>query len=238
MVHPQLIGPAIVGNVNVHEVVVIEISTDNSHPSAVGLVNPCGFCTVGEGAIPIVVVKPGRQRWIRSGPGKILLPISDLAHGICLERPINIVRGEQVEFSVIVIVQKGGRDCPLSIGKSTGELSVDSPAGKELTSINITSAGGMFIGNKPGFLDGAFDNFATDNIFKATFGGSFGDISFGNVLPAGMDEASVAADLSAVGSLAGGGDLGEVDLISFIPEPSTFVLMAFGLFALATARKR
>ena len=110
----------------------------------------------------------------------------------------------------------------------SGELSVDAPAGKELTSINVTSAGSMFTGDKPAVLDGAFDNFAADNLFKATFGGSFGSISFGNVLPSGLSEEAVSADLSAVGSLAGGGDLSEVDLV-YIPEPSTMMLLGFGI---------
>ena len=43
--------------------------------------------------------------------------------------------------------------------KTTGELSVNAPVGKELTSINISSDGSKFIGEKPGILDGAFDNF-------------------------------------------------------------------------------
>ena len=107
----------------------------------------------------------------------------------------------------------------------TGELSVDAPVGTTLTSINISSARNKFIGNKPAVLDGAFDNFAADNVFKATFGGSFGSISFGAVLPAQLSENEVAADLSAVGSLAQGGDLGEIDLV-YVPEPSGMLLFA------------
>ena len=76
----------------------------------------------------------------------------------------------------------GDGQTSLVYNEGTGELSVDAPAGKELTSINITSAGSKFIGDKPAVLDGAFDNFAGDNIFKATFGGSFGEITFGNVV--------------------------------------------------------
>ena len=68
----------------------------------------------------------------------------------------------------------------------------------------------------------------TDNVFKATFGGSFGSINFGNVLPAGIAESDVAADLSVVGSLAGGGDLGEVDLV-YVPEPMSMLLLSMGL---------
>ena len=110
----------------------------------------------------------------------------------------------------------------------TGELSVDAPAGMELSSINVTSTGGSFLGGKPAVLNGAFDNFASDNIFKATFGGSFGSISFGNILPAGIAEIALAADLSAVGSLAGGGDLGNVDLV-YVPEPASALMLVLGL---------
>ena len=119
----------------------------------------------------------------------------------------------------------------------TGELLVDAPSGKELTSINVTSAGGKFIGTKPAVLDGAFDNFAADNVFKATFGGSFGSISFGNVLPIAIAESDLAADLSAVGSLAGGGDLGDVDLV-YVPEPTCALLLITGLASLFVMRVR
>ena len=84
-----------------------------------------------------------------------------------------------------------------------------------------------YIGTKPGVFDGAFDNFAVDNLFKATFGGSFGSISFGQVLPTGIAEGDLAADLSAVGSLAGGGDLGVVDLV-YVPEPQCLALLIVG----------
>ena len=133
--------------------------------------------------------------------------------------------------------QQGDDQTSLVYDAGSGELSVDAPAGKELTSINITSAGGQFIGDKPAALDGAFDNFAADNVFKATFGGSFGSISFGNVLPAGISEAEVTADLSAVGSLAGGGDLGNVDLV-YIPEPTALATALIGIGMLALNRRR
>ena len=129
-------------------------------------------------------------------------------------------------------IQSGGThgdgQTSLVYNAGTGELSVDAPAGAELTSINVTSAAGRFAGEKPAALDGAFDNFAADNVFKASFGSSFGSISFGNVLPPGIAEGEIAADLSAVGSLAGGGDLGNVDLI-YVPEPSAILLFTMGL---------
>ncbi len=121
---------------------------------------------------------------------------------------------------------------------STGEVAVDAPAGNQLTSINIDSAGRIFTGAPAQNLGGSFDNDSDNNIFKATFGSSFGSLSFGNVAQPGLSQAFVLNDLTAVGSLAGGGALGPVDLI-YIPEPSGIVLVGIGGVALvALLRKR
>ena len=155
--------------------------------------------------------------------------VAALSGGVYLKGPYAALSGPGTS---------GDDQTSLVYDAGTGELSVDAPAGKELTSINITSAGSKFVGDKPPALDGAFDNFAADNVFKATFGGSFGSISFGNVLPAGISEADVTADLSAVGSLAGGGDLGNVDLV-YIPEPTALAtaLIGIGLLGVESTTK-
>ena len=67
---------------------------------------------------------------------------------------------------------QGDEQTSLVYNHGTGELSVDAPAGRELTSINVTSEGSRFLGDRPATLDGAFDNFDAGNVFKATFGGS------------------------------------------------------------------
>lgn len=130
-------------------------------------------------------------------------------------------------------------DAQTSVGydASSGEIWVDSPAGSELTSINIDSASGIFTGDAAQNLGGSFDNDADNNIFKATFGGSFGSLTFGNVAQAGLAEDFLVGDLTVVGSLAGGGDLGPVDLV-YIPEPSTMVLLSLGLVGGRVIRRR
>jgi hypothetical protein len=129
-------------------------------------------------------------------------------------------------------------DGQTSIGydPSTGEVFVDAPAGTDLTSINIDSAGGIFTGQPAQNLGGSFDNDADNNIFKATFGSSFGSLSFGNVAATGLSQEFVLGDLTVVGSLAGGGGLGNVDLI-YVPEPSGVVLLGVALFIAATGRR-
>jgi hypothetical protein len=137
-------------------------------------------------------------------------------------------------------VRSGGQsgDGQTSVGynPTTGEVFVDAPAGTQLTSINIDSAARIFTGAPAQNLGGSFDNDADNNIFKATFGSSFGSLSFGNVAQPGLSQASLLADLTVVGSLAGGGALGDVDLI-YVPEPSTLALAFFALLAVVTWRR-
>ena len=120
---------------------------------------------------------------------------------------------------------------------TSGQLAVDAPVGTELTSINIDSAAGIFTGSAAESLGGSFDNDADGNIFKATFGSSFGSVSFGNVAQTGLSKDFVLGDLSVVGSLSGGGDLGNVDLI-YIPEPGSLVLMLVGIVGLVGVTPR
>jgi hypothetical protein len=120
----------------------------------------------------------------------------------------------------------------------TGEVGVDAPVGVNLTSVNIESASSIFTSHANAEnLDGSFDNHAENNVFKATFGSSFGALSFGMVAAPGLAEEFVAGDLTVVGSLEGGGALGEVDLI-YVPEPAALTLLALGLAAALGAGRR
>ena len=133
--------------------------------------------------------------------------------------------------------QSGDGQTSVVYSPDTGELSVDAPLGVELTSINIDSASGIFTGDAAQNLGGSFDHDADGNIFKATFGSSFGSLSFGSVAQAGLSPQFVADDLTVVGSLAGGGDLGPVDLV-YVPEPSTVWLLLTAIGPLLAFRRR
>ena len=69
-----------------------------------------------------------------------------------------------------------------------------------------------------------------------TFGSSFGDWDFGNVAQTGLSEEFVRNDLTVVGSLNAGDDLGPVDLI-YIPEPSSLLLALLGIVGLLHWRR-
>ena len=154
--------------------------------------------------------------------------IAALASGLYLTGPYAALRPNG---------QQGDGQTSLGYNANTGEVWVDAPAGRDLTSINIDSASGVFTGDPAQNLGGSFDNDADGNIFKATFGSSFGSLSFGSVAQTGLSAEFVASDLSVVGSLAGGGDLGEVDLI-YVPEPSTVMLFVLGLLCLLCSVRR
>jgi hypothetical protein len=128
--------------------------------------------------------------------------------------------------------RRGDGQASVVYDANTGEIAVDAPAGTELTSINIDSAAGIFTGNPAQNLGGSFDNDSDRNLFKATFGSSFGSVSFGNVTQAGLAEQFLLGDLTVVGSLAGGGALGGVDLI-YVPEPTSFAFLSLGLLSAA-----
>ncbi len=154
--------------------------------------------------------------------------IAALNSGVYLTGPYGAIQSDGTQ---------GDDQTSIVYNPASGEVAVDAPAGTELTSVNIDSAGGIFTDQPAQNLGGSFDNDADNNIFKATFGSSFGTLSFGNVAQTGLSEEFVLNDLTVVGSLAGGGDLGAVDLI-YVPEPSTLAMLVFGmLFGLRRFRR-
>ena len=135
----------------------------------------------------------------------------------------------QGPYGAIKAEGTGSGNATLVYNAKTGELAVDVP-GTRLTSINVESAARIFTGDPAQNLGGSFDNDADNNIFKATFGSDFGSLSFGDVAQPGLKQDFVLNDLTVVGSLLGGGSLGDVDLRYIaVPEPSALLLLALGM---------
>jgi hypothetical protein len=145
--------------------------------------------------------------------------IAALQSGVYLTGPYAMIQrdGQRADVQTSVIYDA-----------RSGELIIDAPSGAELTAINIDSASGIFVGEAAAQLGGSFDNDSDTNIFKATFGSSFGSLSFGKVAQPGLAEGFMLNDLTVTGALAGGGDLGTVDLI-YVPEPDAVVLLILGI---------
>ena len=77
-------------------------------------------------------------------------------------------------------------------------MAVDAPFSRNLTSINMDSASRIFAGDPAMNLGGLCDNDSDDNIFEATFGTSFGSLSFDNVAQPGIFESYILSDLTAI----------------------------------------
>ncbi len=104
---------------------------------------------------------------------------------------------------------------------ATGRVMVDAPAGVDLTTISIQSSAAVFTGEPAQGLSSDFDVDHDDLLFKSLFQpNSFGSLSFGKVARTGIPETDFGNDLSVTGSRAGGGALGEVDLIYFAGSPA------------------
>lgn len=86
---------------------------------------------------------------------------------------------------------------------ATGEVVVDPPAGLEFTSISVDSAASIFPMNMDYCPGGAIDCDPDSNLFKATFDGSFGFFSFGNVATPLLSEQFLLSELVVIGSFLG-----------------------------------
>ena len=128
------------------------------------------------------------------------------------------------------VLAPGENNVTVTYDADTGNLSVDAPRVRELTSIHLQSADGSFGGGRPAVLDGTFDSMDQSGIFKATFGGSFESVEFGELLPTQRSADELLADLSLQGTWHDGGRFeGFTLVLASVPEPHTMGLLGFCL---------
>lgn len=101
----------------------------------------------------------------------------------------------------------------LAYDAETGEILLDLPADTELTAVNISSASGIFIEGHAENVDGSLDVDSDTNIFKATFGQTFGSLSFGSVAERGLSEEFILEDVTVRFLFSDGRSSGGADLI-------------------------
>jgi hypothetical protein len=120
----------------------------------------------------------------------------------------------------------------------TGYIALDAPNGRGFSSELIESAAGILTGTQPPILTGSYNIFTAYEIFHGFDEPclNFGLQGFGPAAEPGLSASFVRSDLTALGSLCGGGDLGEIDVI-YVPEPSTVALLSLGV-ALAVGLSR
>ena len=158
-----------------------------------------------------------------AGDGKFdqLDIIAALSSGVYLtgEYAAELLQGIEENATTQVIYDRG-----------TGALAIDGTL--TWTSISIHSRHQMFVGEEAASLTGIFDVDSDGEIFKATFGTSFGPLSFGRVARAELSEDFIRTDLIVDGTFAGGGRINNVELV-YVPEPTSLVLLLICLPALS-----
>ena len=128
----------------------------------------------------------------------------------------------------------GDGQTSLIYNSDTGEVLVDAPLGGSLTSIRLDSEAGLFTGPRPDVLTDAFDSYSSARLFKISPTQPFGSISFGAIIEPRLSESLLLADLTVIGSLLGGGNLGDVDLV-FLND-STLPSLNIATFAIGEMR--
>ena len=73
--------------------------------------------------------------------------------------------------------------------------------------------------------------------FKSTPDNNFGSISFGSVAKRNLSYGFLLDDLTVTGTLVDGSPLGDVTL-TYIPEPSTLILLGLGTIGLLAFPRR
>lgn len=151
------------------------------------------------------------------------------------------VLGSMAQAAVPATGVVGDDKITLVYDPTSGNLSVDA-AGKQWSTLEILSAGGMFTGSAAdGLVLPPFDVFSPTKYFLLKTAG-LGDTDLGNALPPGMSREALAADLTVNGSVLPRGNINEaphgpVDLF-VVPEPSSIVMIGLGLLGLLGLRRK
>ena len=112
VIDPELVGGRVVGDVEIEPAVAVQIIGDNAEPGAVGAGDPGRFGDVGEMAVTVVPIQTIGCRAIGSRSAVIARARPVRAGLVTGEREIQVVRHEQIEIAIAVVIEEGRARAP------------------------------------------------------------------------------------------------------------------------------
>ena len=111
-IDPELVWGRVVGDVDIEPAVAVEIIGDDAEPGAVGAGDPGRFGDIGEMTAAVIAIEAIRRRTVGPRPAVVARAGSVGAGLVACEREIQVVRHEQIEIAIAVVVEKGRARAP------------------------------------------------------------------------------------------------------------------------------
>ena len=120
VVEEEEVGPGVVGDGDVGPSVVVEVGEHHAHALGFGFSHAGFLAHVGERAVVVVVIEPDALTFVVVGMavGAVARPVL-AAPEVVLRRPLDIVRDQEVEPAVLVVVEPSGAGGPLALVRHT-----------------------------------------------------------------------------------------------------------------------
>ena len=120
MVDPELVRRGVVRDVDVGPAVPVVIAGRDAEPGAERPGDSRWFGDVGEAPVAVVVEQPGGDRTVRARAAVVARADGVVADLVRRRREVQIVRDEQVEVAVAIVVHERGARAPERIAQARG----------------------------------------------------------------------------------------------------------------------
>src|SRR5215472_16466883 len=121
LIDEQEIRPRIVGDSDIRPAVIVEIGQHHAHPLGFGLPNARSLADISEGAIVVVVVKPGFLTTVVSRMTIRAVPLTVFSTpNVRFRRPLDVVSHNQIEPAILVVIEPSCAGGPSALIGHTG----------------------------------------------------------------------------------------------------------------------
>ena len=117
-IDPELVGRGVVGDVEVGPAVAVVIARRDPEPGAVGLADAGRLRGVREAAAAVVPIERRGHRLVGARAAVVARPHRVLADLVGGEREIEVMRDEEIEMAVAIVVDERGARAPQRIGEA------------------------------------------------------------------------------------------------------------------------